>query len=185
MIDRVQRWLRARVWLTEDQQLPPVNAFVSKRSGVALFSQTHRSNGESVIRCPSKICHMDHSRARNALSSEPSARLTYDDLFSNVTEDLTGTETILLVEDDDSDVAMPGLTGVDVVTRVQRRFNDAAALLMSGRLSQALFEDGILRNGTPFIQKPFVADALARKVREVLDGPPPPAAADPSRHDGV
>jgi hypothetical protein len=56
---------------------------------------------------------------------------------------------------------------------------------MSGRLSDALREDGILRNSTPFIQKPFMPDALARKVREVLHGPPPPTPADPSRHDGV
>jgi two-component system cell cycle sensor histidine kinase/response regulator CckA len=169
---------------------------------------------------------MHHPRTRDPLTAEPSAPSTYDSFFSNVTEDLTGTETILLVEDDDglrilvhrilqrfgyrvlaardgyeavdvcashegaldlilSDVFMTGLSGVDVVKRVQRRFTGAAALFMSGRLNLTLLEEGILRNGAPFIQKPFVPDALARKVREVLDGPPPPSPADPSRHEGV
>ena len=167
---------------------------------------------------------MHHAAIRDPFTSELSAGLTYDDFFSNVTEDLTGTETILLVEHDDSlrilvhrilgrfgyrvlvardgheavdiceshegalhlilsDVSMAGLSGVDVVKRVQRRFTAAAALFMSGRLSHTLFEDGILRRGTPFIQKPFMPAALARKVREVLDGAS--TSTDSSRHDGV
>jgi two-component system cell cycle sensor histidine kinase/response regulator CckA len=169
---------------------------------------------------------MHHPKIRDLFISEPSIRVTYDSFFSNVTEDLTGTETILLVDDDDdlrilvhrilarfgyrvleardgheavdvcdshegalhlilSDVVMSGLSGVDVVKRVRRRFKDAAALFMSGRLNHALLEDGVLRHGMPFIQKPFVPADLARRVRELLDGPLAPTPAAPSRHDGV
>jgi hypothetical protein len=32
-----------------------------------------------------------------------------------------------------------------------------------------LLEDGVLSETTNFLQKPFALDALARKVREVLD----------------
>ena len=71
---------------------------------------------------------------------------------------------------------MPGLSGVDLVKRVQRRFKAAAALFMSGHLGHELLEDGVLRNGTQFLQKPFAPDALARKVREILDRPPAPIA---------
>jgi CheY-like chemotaxis protein len=204
------------------QQRPRVNAFVLKLFAVARFSQTHWSNQR--IRRPVSIqdAHMHHPKPRDPFTTEPAARSSYDSFFSNVSEDLTGTETILLVEDDDglrilvhrtlqrfgyrviaardgheavdvseahegalhlilSDVMMPGLSSVDVVERVQRRFKDAAALFMSGRLSHALLEAGALRNGAAFIQKPFVPDVLARKVREVLDGPPPPAAVDSSQ----
>jgi CheY-like chemotaxis protein len=208
------------------QQLPRVNAFVSKLFAVAPFSQTHWSKAANPSSVSIQDAHMHHPKPPDPFTSEPAVRSTYDSFFSNVSEDLTGTETILLVEDDDglrilvhrilqrfgyrviaardgheavdvseahdgalhlilSDVMMPGLSSVDVVKRVQRRFKDAAALFMSGRLSHTLLAAGALRNGAAFIQKPFVPHALARKVREVLDRPPPPAAVDPSRHDGV
>jgi DNA-binding NtrC family response regulator len=76
-----------------------------------------------------------------------------------------------------SDVVMPDLSGVEVVKRVQGRFTNAVVLFMSGHLDHALLKDGVLRNGTHFIQKPFTPDALATKVREVLDGSPPRIAA--------
>jgi two-component system cell cycle sensor histidine kinase/response regulator CckA len=71
-----------------------------------------------------------------------------------------------------SDVVMPELSGMEVAKHVQGRFADAKSLFMSGHLSHALLEDGVLRNGAHFIQKPFLPEALARKVREVLDGSP-------------
>jgi two-component system cell cycle sensor histidine kinase/response regulator CckA len=160
---------------------------------------------------------MHHARIATSFATEPSARVTYDALFSNLVENLAGGESILLVDDDDhlrirmqrvledfgyqvlvardghealavsdaydgtlalilSEVVMPGLSGVDIVKRVQRRFNAAVALFMSGHLGHALLEDGVLRNGTQFLQKPFAPDALARKVREILDRSPVPTA---------
>jgi hypothetical protein len=41
---------------------------------------------------------------------------------------------------------------------------------MSGYTDDALGQHGVLDPGTAFLQKPFEPDALARKVREVLDG---------------
>ena len=35
----------------------------------------------------------------------------------------------------------------------------------------AIAQQGILEPGTAFLSKPFTPDVLARKVREVLDGP--------------
>ena len=31
---------------------------------------------------------------------------------------------------------------------------------------------GILESGAPLLEKPFTSDTLARRVREVLNGPP-------------
>jgi hypothetical protein len=42
---------------------------------------------------------------------------------------------------------------------------------MSGYTDQAIVHRGILDEGIAFLQKPFVPDALARRVREVLDAP--------------
>ena len=45
-------------------------------------------------------------------------------------------------------------------------------LYMSGYTADAIAQHGILDPGTSLLQKPFLAHALARKVREVLDTRP-------------
>ena len=40
---------------------------------------------------------------------------------------------------------------------------------MSGYTDDALVHDNVLRQGKPFLQKPFTASGLAHRVREVLD----------------
>ena len=125
---------------------------------------------------------------------------------------LSGTETILLVEDDRmlrrlgerllrengytvlaaadgvgalqalerygrpvdlllTDVVMPGMNGRDLALEVARRGLAARTLYMSGYTDEAIAKHGVLEPGLAFIYKPFTADALALKLREVLDGP--------------
>lgn len=115
----------------------------------------------------------------------------------------TGSETILLVEDDEdlaevvarmlqtrgyrvlraadgdaalavaethgapihlllSDVMIPGTTGLDLLRRFTAVQPAGRALFVSG------YEHGFTEE-VPFLRKPFEADALSRKVREVLD----------------
>jgi hypothetical protein len=45
----------------------------------------------------------------------------------------------------------------------------AAILLMSGYTGEAIIRRGILESDMPFLEKPFTAAALLRKVRDVLD----------------
>ncbi len=44
---------------------------------------------------------------------------------------------------------------------------------MSGYAQDGIVQHGTMESGFAFIQKPFTPDALARKVREVLDSPSP------------
>ena len=46
-------------------------------------------------------------------------------------------------------------------------------LYLSGYTDEAIVRHGVIDPDTPFLQKPFTTEALARKVREVLDAPKP------------
>ena len=68
-----------------------------------------------------------------------------------------------------TDVVMPGLSGGKVVEELRDRRPGLKALYLSGYTDEAIVRHGVLEGGVPFLQKPFSLDALARKVREVLD----------------
>ncbi len=122
-----------------------------------------------------------------------------------------GTETILLVEDEDAvrvlarhvlrmcgytvleashggealrvverhqgpihllltDVVMPGMVGHIVAERVAALKPGIKIVFTSGYTDEAVVRHGILETETHFLQKPYTPAAVARKVREVLDG---------------
>jgi CheY-like chemotaxis protein len=68
-----------------------------------------------------------------------------------------------------SDVVMPGMSGRELVERLQRIHPEMRVLYMSGYTDNVIIHHGILEEGLAFIQKPFTLETLARKVREVLD----------------
>jgi two-component system cell cycle sensor histidine kinase/response regulator CckA len=123
-----------------------------------------------------------------------------------------GTETILLVEDEDAvrslaktvldrygytvieardgaeaeqvgrrakeylhlmvtDVVMPGISGLELATRLAPVRPDMRVLFMSGYPDEVIGHRGVLAEDVAFLQKPFSPEALAREVREVLDRP--------------
>jgi CheY-like chemotaxis protein len=125
-------------------------------------------------------------------------------------EQPTGTETILLVEDDEAilnvckmvlenlgytvlaaltpghaihlvenhpgdihllitDVVMPEMNGVEMAERLRAIRPDLKHLYMSGYTTDVIAHHGILDDGVNFIQKPFLSDDLAARIRQVLD----------------
>ena len=71
-----------------------------------------------------------------------------------------------------TDVVMPQMSGRNLAKHMRTVHPEARVLYMSGYTDKAIVQDGILEGGTHFLQKPFVPDALARKVREILDTKP-------------
>jgi two-component system, cell cycle sensor histidine kinase and response regulator CckA len=123
---------------------------------------------------------------------------------------LTGTETILLVEDDEAilnlgkmilenlgytvlaahtpvyalhlveehpgdihllitDVVMPEMNGRELAEKLRVIRPNLKCLYMSGYTADVIAHRGILDEGVNFIQKPFGSDAIAARVRQVLD----------------
>ena len=75
-----------------------------------------------------------------------------------------------------TDVIMPHMTGKELAGRLKPLRPEMKVLYMSGYAADGIARRGLVESGAPYIAKPFVPDALALKVREVLS-PPRPAAA--------
>jgi PAS domain S-box-containing protein len=80
-----------------------------------------------------------------------------------------------------TDVVMPGIGGPEVAQRLAGRHPEMRVLYISGYTDDAMLRHGVREGVASFLQKPFTLDALARKVREVLDaGAGVPVRGDPS-----
>jgi signal transduction histidine kinase/ActR/RegA family two-component response regulator len=69
-----------------------------------------------------------------------------------------------------TDVVMPGMSGPEVAGAVATMRPGTQVLYISGYTDSAIDHHGVLEPGIAYLPKPFSADELARRVREVLDG---------------
>jgi two-component system cell cycle sensor histidine kinase/response regulator CckA len=97
------------------------------------------------------------------------ADLGYDVLQANGPEEALvlaqGRTLDLLV----TDVVMPGMNGRLLSEKLVSAQPSMKVLFMSGYTDDAVIARGVIEPGTAFLQKPFGADRLAQKVRELLD----------------
>ena len=68
-----------------------------------------------------------------------------------------------------TDVILPQSSGPVLFERLSRRRPGLKVLYVSGFTEDTISHHGQLAPGVEFLQKPFTADALTRRVREVLD----------------
>jgi CheY-like chemotaxis protein len=68
-----------------------------------------------------------------------------------------------------TDVTMPKMSGRDLARQVALLLPQLKVLFLSGYSDGSIASDGQLAPGVNFMQKPFSMEALARRVRSVLD----------------
>jgi PAS domain S-box-containing protein len=69
-----------------------------------------------------------------------------------------------------TDVIMPNMNGQELYTQLSGRYPDLKVIFMSGYTQEVISHHGVLDDGINFIQKPLTVSALAKKVKEVIEG---------------
>ena len=77
-----------------------------------------------------------------------------------------------------TDVVMPGMSGSELAASLVRARPELKVLYVSGYADESIVRHGILEPGLAFLQKPFTPDALAAKVRAMLDAKPGDGGTD-------
>jgi two-component system cell cycle sensor histidine kinase/response regulator CckA len=102
---------------------------------------------------------------------------TLRDCGYNVLEAGDGRAALELLEADDrpvslviADVVMPEIGGRELASRMAQHWPEVPVLFTSGYTGLEVVQRGLLDEGREFLQKPLAPEALARKVREMVDG---------------
>ncbi|ULA57922.1 MAG: Response regulatory domain-containing protein [Nitrospira sp.] len=66
----------------------------------------------------------------------------------------------------------PRVNGLEMVERLLEKKRELRIILMSSTSGPDLQSRGLIREGLPFLKKPFTSEALLTLIRETVAGPP-------------
>lgn len=108
------------------------------------------------------------------------ARQTLTDLGYRVLVTCNGAEGLALLRSGKekvhlvaTDMVMPVMNGKELIEHMREEFPDVRVLLISGFGVHPLMRSESLPPGVPQLEKPFMPQRFAAKIREVLGGEPP------------
>jgi two-component system, cell cycle sensor histidine kinase and response regulator CckA len=88
----------------------------------------------------------------------------------------SGQEALSLLENETrpvrliiADVVMPDMGGHEMASHIAERWPQVPVLFTSGYTGLDVVRRGLLGEGREFLQKPLAPEALAHKVREMMD----------------
>jgi two-component system, cell cycle sensor histidine kinase and response regulator CckA len=84
-----------------------------------------------------------------------------------------------------SDVVMPEMGAGELADQLLATRPGMKVLFVSGYTNDEVIRRGVSRKGTAFMQKPFQAEELTRRIREVLDAIGPGPADSAGRPDSA
>ena len=70
-----------------------------------------------------------------------------------------------------TDVVMPKVGGRELAEHLQKTIPNLKVLFLSGYTGGPVLHPSVQESGAAYVQKPFSMRFLARRIREVLDGP--------------
>ncbi len=135
-----------------ESRKPDRAASITQSSGETILLVEDDPHVQRIVR---NILHKSRYRVLPANGGEEALELAKAE---------NGTIDLLL-----SDLVMPGTSGRQLAEQIQAIRPDIAILYMSGYTDDAVVRRGVLDAGMAFIQKPFGAEQLALRIREVLD----------------
>ncbi len=146
---------------------------------VKIYLPTAESKAAAEAAAPTPARVLRGSETILVLEDEPRVRKLICEVLAvrgyNVLEAVRGDEAIRIATEYRgrihlllADVVMPEMSGPQALEQIRVRHPKMKVLFMSGYTDEAMMHHGILGSGAPFLQKPFLPEALARKVREVL-----------------
>lgn len=90
------------------------------------------------------------------------ARSTGEDAWAAFTDDQNAFELMI------TDVVMPGISGRDLVEKIRAEGSTVPVIFMSGYTADVMQNHGLIDEHINLLQKPFSADVLGNKIREVF-----------------
>jgi len=145
--------------------LPPAQGAEARRSGVKPAAEGAVRRGDETV-----LLVEDEARVRGL------ARRVLEALGYRVLEAEDGREALALGEEHHqpihllfTDVVMPGIGGRELAERLAHVHPEMQVLYTSGYAGNGIVNEGVLDPGVAYLAKPYSADGLGRKVREVLD----------------
>jgi two-component system, cell cycle sensor histidine kinase and response regulator CckA len=142
-----------KVEVTADPQKPPAELPASPHGNETLLLVEDEVSLRKLSRHLLELC------GYGVLEAESGAEAL------KIAQEHTGVIHLLL-----TDVVMPGMSGRVLADQLVKHRPETRVVYMSGYTGQTVGEHGVLAEGSFFLPKPFTREALARKVREALDG---------------